>query len=36
MEFREILRIEQGLAEGVEALADGFDLPLIAGEVEQG
>src|SRR5437763_15612290 len=31
-----ILRIEQGLAERIEALADGFDLPLVAGEIEQG
>src|SRR4029079_10702095 len=35
-QLREILRIEQGLAERVEAVADGFDLPLVAGEVEQG
>ena len=31
----EILRIEQRLAERVEARADGFDLPLVAGKVEQ-
>src|SRR6478672_5697603 len=31
----EILRIDQRLAEGVEAPADGIDLPLITGKVEQ-
>src|SRR3954451_7967409 len=31
----EILRIEQRLAERIEAVADRFDLPLVAGKVEQ-
>ena len=31
----EILRIEQRLAQRVEAAADGIDLPLVAGKVEQ-
>src|SRR5437868_1554517 len=32
----EILRIQQRLADPVETLANRFDLPLVAGEVEQG
>ena len=35
-ELIEILRIDQGLVQDLEALADGFDLPLVASEVEQG
>src|SRR5439155_19726452 len=31
----EILRIEQGLTERIEAAADGFDLPLVTGKVKQ-
>ena len=33
-QLREILRIKQDLAERVEAVADGFDLPLVARKVE--
>src|SRR6476469_3573771 len=35
-QLTEILRVSHGLVEGVEALADAVDLPLVAGEVEQG